>query len=103
VSAKIKKVFSCSPPPPDVTGKIPRVEARARFAVSPAEATVIAESAAGTKSGGLLSMAAASGSRADIPSGDALAEVAPVMARSMAGPARVPAVVVATAATKAVV
>ncbi len=69
-------VLNAIPPPPDVTGKIPRAEARTQFAVSPAEATVIAEPAAGTKSGGLLSMAAGSGSRADIPSGDALAEVA---------------------------
>ena len=69
-------VLNAIPPPSDVTGKIPRGEARAQFAVSPAEVTVIAEPAAGTKSGGLLSMAAGSGSRADIPSGDALAEVA---------------------------
>ena len=69
-------VLNAIPPPPDMTSKIPRGEARAQFAVSPAEATVIAEPAAGTKSGGPLSMAAGSGSRADIPSGDALAEVA---------------------------
>jgi len=69
-------VLNAVPPPPDVTGKIPWGEARAQFAVSPAEATIIAEPAAGTKAGGLPSMAAGSGGRADLPSGDTVAEIA---------------------------
>ena len=69
-------VLNAVPPPPEVTGKIPVGEARAQFAVSPAEATIIADPAAGTVAGGLPSMAAGSGSRANILSGDTLAEVA---------------------------
>ena len=69
-------VLNAVPPPPDVNIRIPRAEARARFAVSPENATVIAEPAAGTKAGGLPSMAAGSGSRADLASGDTLAETA---------------------------
>src|SRR5262249_49609623 len=38
-------------PPPDVTVKVPDKEARSLFAVSPAEATIIAEPAAGAKAG----------------------------------------------------
>src|SRR5438105_8144103 len=69
-------VLHAVPPPPAVTGKIPLGEARAQFAVSPAEATIIADPAAGTVTGGQPSMAAGSGSRTDIPSGDTLAEIA---------------------------
>ena len=69
-------VLNAVPPPPDVSNKIPRAEARSLFAVSPGDATVIAEPAAGTRAGGQASMAAGSGSRADIARGDALAEIA---------------------------
>jgi hypothetical protein len=69
-------VLNAVPPPPDVNIRIPRAEARGRFAVSPAEATVIAEPSAGTKTGGLPSMAAGNGSRTDLPSGDTVAEIA---------------------------
>src|SRR6266852_3698889 len=69
-------VLNAVPPPPDVSGKIPRLEARALFAVSPAEATVIAAPGAGTKAGSLPSMEAGSGSPSDNPTGDTLAEIA---------------------------
>ncbi len=69
-------VLNAVPPPPDVSGPIPRGEVRAQFAVSLSDTTVIAEPAAGTKAGGQSSMAAGSGSRNDIRSGDALAELA---------------------------
>jgi len=69
-------VLNAIPPPPDVTGKIPMGEARAQFAVSPAEATIIADPAAGAVTGGQPSLAAGSGSRTDIASGDTLAEIA---------------------------
>ena len=68
-------VLNAVPPPPDVNGRIPKAEARSLFAVSPAEATVIAEPAAGTKAGGQAT-AAGSGSPADIARGDAVAEIA---------------------------
>jgi hypothetical protein len=67
-------VLNAVPPPPDVTGKIPRLEERSLFAVSPGEATVIAPPGAGTKAGALSSVAAGSGSPADLPIGDTLAE-----------------------------
>jgi hypothetical protein len=69
-------VLNAVPPPPDIAGKIPVGEARAQFAVSPAEATIIADPAAGTLTGGQLSLSAGSGSRTDIASGDTLAEIA---------------------------
>ena len=69
-------VLNAVPPPPDVSRIIPRAEARAQFAGSLSETTVIADPAAGTKAGGQSSMAAGSGSRTDIRSGDALAESA---------------------------
>jgi hypothetical protein len=69
-------VLNAVPPPPDVPTKLPLAEARSLFAVTPAEATIIADPAAGAKSGGLPSMAAGSGTPADIASGDALAETA---------------------------
>ncbi len=67
-------VLNAVPPPPDVNGKLPRGEARSLFAVSPGEATVIAQPSAGTKSGGQTG-SAGSGNQADIEHGDALAEV----------------------------
>jgi hypothetical protein len=69
-------VLNALPPPPDVPTKIPRVEERSLFAVAPGEVTVIADPSAGSKSGGLPSMAAGSGTPADVASGDALAEAA---------------------------
>ena len=69
-------VMNAIPPPPDLTAKIPRAEARSLFAVAPGEATVIADPAAGTKTGEASSSATGSGSRADIARGDALAELA---------------------------
>jgi len=69
-------VMNAIPPPPDVTVNVPRGEARGLFAVAPAEATVIADPAAGAKGGGASSASAGSGSRADIATGDALAEPA---------------------------
>jgi hypothetical protein len=69
-------VLNAIPPPPDVTARIPRGEARSVFAVSPGDVTVIAEPAAGTKAGGTASMAAGSGSGADLPRGDTVAEIA---------------------------
>lgn len=69
-------VLNAVPPPPDVPKSIPRAEARSLFAVTPEEATVIADPGAGSKSGGHPSMAAASGTPADVASGDALAEAA---------------------------
>lgn len=69
-------VLNAVPPPPDVMTKVPPVEARGLFADSPAYVTVIADPASGAKEGGPLSMAAGSGDRADIPSGDAIAETA---------------------------
>ncbi len=67
-------VLNAVPPPPDVKGNIPRAEARGLFAISPAEVTVIAEPAAGVK-GGTSGAAAGSGSRADMPKGDTIAEI----------------------------
>jgi len=69
-------VMNAVPPPPDLTAKIPRAEARSLFAVAPGEATVIAEPAAGAKGGEATSSATGSGSRADLAKGDALAELA---------------------------
>ena len=69
-------VMNAVPPPPDVIAKIPHAEARGLFAVSPAEATVIADPAAGARGGDASSSATGSGSHADIAKGDALAEIA---------------------------
>lgn len=69
-------VLNAVPPPPDVKGSLPRAEARSIFAVSPAEAAVIAEPAAGTKFGGRGDSETGSGSRTDMSRGDAVAEVA---------------------------
>jgi len=66
-------VLNAVPPPPDVPTRIPRIEERSLFAVAPEEATVIADPGAGSKSGGHPSMAAGSGTPADVASGDALA------------------------------
>ncbi len=66
-------VLNAVPPPPDVQASIPRGEARSRFAVSPAEATIIAEPAAGVK-GGTAGAAAGSGGRADKSTGDTIGE-----------------------------
>lgn len=67
-------VLNAVPPPPDVKVTIPRAEARGRFAVSPAEVTVIAEPAAGVR-GGTSGAAAGSGGRADKSTGDTVAEI----------------------------
>jgi hypothetical protein len=67
-------VLNAIAPPPDVSGKIPRLEARALFAVAPGETTIIAAPGAGSKTGGSSAMATGTGSPADNPSGDALAE-----------------------------
>jgi len=69
-------VLNAIPSPPDVPTKIPLAEARSLFAVTPGEATVIADPGAGAKGGGLSSLAAGNGSPADAASGDALAETA---------------------------
>lgn len=66
-------VLNAVPPPPDVKAAIPRGEMRSRFAVSPAEVTVIAEPAAGVK-GGTTGASAGSGGRADLATGDTIAE-----------------------------
>jgi hypothetical protein len=66
-------VLNAVPPPPDVQTSIPRAEARSRFAVSPAEVTVIAEPAAGVK-GGTSGASAGSGGRGDKSTGDTIAE-----------------------------
>jgi hypothetical protein len=67
-------VLNAVAPPPDVSGKIPRLEERSLFAVAPGEATIIAAPGAGTKAGGLSSVAAGTGSPSDNPTGDTLAE-----------------------------
>jgi len=69
-------VLNAIPAPPQVIAKIPRAEARSLFAIAPAEATIIAEPAAGAKTGTPSSSATGSGSRTDISKGDALAEIA---------------------------
>jgi hypothetical protein len=68
-------VLNAVPPPPDVTGKIPRAEQRSLFAVTPGDTTIIAEPAAGTKSGGISSDATGNGVVSDVKSGDALANI----------------------------
>jgi hypothetical protein len=67
-------VLNAVAPPPDVSGKIPRLEERSLFAVAPGEATIIAAPGAGTKAGGQSRMAAGTGSPTDNPTGDTLAE-----------------------------
>jgi hypothetical protein len=69
-------VMNAVPPPPDLSAPIPRAQARGLFAVSPAEATVIADPAAGAKAGESTSSDAGSGNPSDISKGDALAETA---------------------------
>ncbi len=69
-------VLNAVPPPPDVSGKIPRLEERSLFAVAPGEATIIAAPGAGTKAGGMSPLAAGTGSPSDNPTGDTLAESA---------------------------
>jgi len=69
-------VLNAIPPPPEMSVRIPRAEARALFAVAPADVTVIADPASGAKGGETSSSAAGSGTRADIAKGDALAEIA---------------------------
>jgi hypothetical protein len=61
-------------PPPDLSTKVPMVEARSLFAITPGDVTVMADPASGAKGGGLPSMAAGSGTRADAASGDAIAD-----------------------------
>jgi len=67
-------VLNAVAPPPDVSGKIPRLEERSLFAVAPGETTIIAAPGAGTKAGGMSPMAAGTGSPSDNPTGDTLAE-----------------------------
>ena len=67
-------VLNAIAPPPDLSGKIPRLEERSLFAVAPGEATIIAAPGAGTKAGGMSPMAAGTGSSSDNPTGDTLAE-----------------------------
>ena len=69
-------VLNAIPPPPDTRGKLPNAEARSLFAVVPGEATIIADPSAGAKGGGDISSAAGSGSRTDLSSGDAVAQLA---------------------------
>jgi hypothetical protein len=69
-------VLNAVPPPPDVPRNIPRAEARSLFAVASGEVTMIADPGAASKGGGLPSMAAGTGTPADVASGDALAEAA---------------------------
>lgn len=68
-------VVNAIPPPPDVLAKVPAGEAGSLFAVAPADSTVIADPAAGTKSGG-TSKASGNGAPSDNPTGDAIAESA---------------------------
>jgi len=69
-------ILNAVPPPPDVPKNIPRAEARSLFAVAPGDVTVIADPGAGSKGGGQSSMAAGTGSPADVATGDAVAEAA---------------------------
>ncbi|HYU46889.1 MAG TPA: hypothetical protein VEK84_12030 [Terriglobales bacterium] len=69
-------VLNAIPPPPEMSVRIPRAEARSLFAVAPADVTVIADPASGAKGGEASSSASGSGTRADIAKGDALAEIA---------------------------
>src|SRR5262249_48767757 len=66
-------VLNAIPPPPDLPTKIPMVEARSLFAITPGDATVIADPASGAKAGA-SSVAAGSGTRADAATGDAIAD-----------------------------
>jgi hypothetical protein len=69
-------VLNAVPAPPQVSAQIPRAEARSLFAIAPAEATIIAEPAAGAETGTPSSSATGSGDRTDLSRGDALAEIA---------------------------
>jgi hypothetical protein len=69
-------VLNAVSPPPDVPRNIPRAEARSLFAVAPGDVTVIADPGAGSKGGGQPSMAAGTGTPADVATGDAVAEAA---------------------------
>ena len=69
-------VLNAVAPPPDVSGSVPRMEARSLFAVAPGEATIIAAPGAGAKAGGASPMAPGTGSPSDNPTGDTLAEIA---------------------------
>lgn len=69
-------VVNAIPAPPDSPKDIPQAEARSLFAVTPGQATIIADPGAGSKSGNLPSMTAGVGSPTDAASGDALAAAA---------------------------
>jgi hypothetical protein len=69
-------VLNAVPLPPDVPRNTPAAEARSLFAVTPEEATVIADPGAGSKGGSLPSTTTGVGTPADVASGDALAEAA---------------------------
>ena len=62
------------PPELDLPTRVPMVEARSLFAITPGDVTVIADPASGAKSGGLPSITAGSGTRADLATGDAIAD-----------------------------
>ena len=63
------------PPEVDLPTKVPMVEARSLFAITPGDVTVIADPASGAKSGGLPSITAGSGTGADVATGDAIADI----------------------------
>ena len=67
-------VLNAVPPPPQIGAAIPRAEARSLFAIAPAEATIIADPAAGAKIGTDSSSTTGNGDRNDVSKGDALAE-----------------------------
>ena len=69
-------VLNAVAPPPDLPANIPAAEERSLFAVTPQEATVIAEPGAGSKSGNVPTKAAGVGTPTDVQSGDALADAA---------------------------
>lgn len=69
-------VMNAVPPAPDIKGAVPHAEERSIFAIAPGEVTIIAEPAAGNKAGGQVSTAAGNGGKADIRTGDSLAEMA---------------------------
>ena len=69
-------ILSAVAPPADIPAKIPAAEARSLFAVTPQDATVIADPGAGSKSGNTPTKAAGVGTPTDVASGDALADSA---------------------------
>ena len=74
LSPKGLLVLNAVPPPPQINTVIPKVEGRSLFAIASAEATIIADPAAGTKIGTASLSTPGDGDRNDIAKGDALAE-----------------------------